>query len=277
MSLQSLPPVPTTELPGREPAAPSPDGAGKPLPGAQTFARGLQLLQYLVQADGPRSLADITRDLGLNKNAAHRLLRELETQAFVARESGSRRYVLGDGLVAMAAIVVQRNPVRTVARPFLLRIADLSGETTALHMHDTRYRTCVDVVEGKHPVRRVVQVGERLPIYSGSSGKVQLAFLPPPVRRNVLTWAADEGVDIVRLERELDQIRATGYMAAIADRTPGVGGLSIPISKAEGVIAAVTVSGPAERWGMDAMLSSVPDIVRECVRLSAQLGGTSPP
>lgn len=64
-----------------------------------------------------------------------------------------------------------------------------------------------------------------------------------------------------RVREQIETIRRHGFMAAIGDQNPGVGGLSVPVFGIDGVMAAVTISSPSERWSMDAMLSAAPGII----------------
>ena len=61
-------------------------------------------------------------------------------------------------------------------------------------------------------------------------------------------------------------------MAAIGDRTPGLGALAVPILSSLGVIAAITVSGPANRWSLEAMENCRDAVTQQCAMLSAMLG-----
>src|SRR4029077_14316585 len=83
-----------------------------PLGGTQTLARGLQILEYLVRNPQPQRPSQIARATGLERNAVYRLLRELESRSYVTREQDSTRYVLGSGLVALAAAGLQQGGLR---------------------------------------------------------------------------------------------------------------------------------------------------------------------
>ncbi len=53
----------------------------------------------------------------------------------------------------------------------------------------------------------------------------------------------------------------------VDDYTPGVGGLSVPAFDARGVAGVLTVSGPSQRWSLDAMREALPAVLRECSSL----------
>jgi DNA-binding IclR family transcriptional regulator len=244
--------------------------------GAQTFARGLNVLKLLADEDGPVGLSDVARRLGIHKNAAYRLFNELEAQGLVRREDGGRRYVVGVELIALAAKLMRKVNLRGVASPAMERIRDLTGETVALHIRQGDNRVCVDVLIGTHQISRMVQVGETLPLFSGPTGKVQLAYLQPSYVEAMLRRAAEAGHDVETIRRQLAGIRALGYMASVGDRTAGIGGLSAPIFDAGGVVGSITVSGPGDRLTNVKMDQVAPPLVYECQQISAAMGYAVP-
>lgn len=249
-------------------------GAAGPgsLPGTQTAGRALRLLRAVVDSDAPPLLGELADAVRINRQAAYRLARELEEQGLVqvVTHGDERRYVPGPALIGIAARVLGRINIRVAAQPFLLHISETTGETVALHLRDRRHRVCISAVEGRHPIRRVVPLGERLPLYAGPTGKVILAWLPAAERSAVLAWAADQGEPVAGYV--LDGIRARGFYAAVGDRVAGVGGLSVPIFDASGVVGALTVSGPGDRWSQQAMEGEGPYVVEQCAALSLLLG-----
>jgi DNA-binding IclR family transcriptional regulator len=51
-----------------------------------------------------------------------------------------------------------------------------------------------------------------------------------------------------------------------------VSALSAPVFNADGVLGALTVTGPASRWTEDKMEKAVPLLLAHCADLSAALG-----
>lgn len=250
----------------------NPGGAGGSPAGAQTARRALDLLQTVVRQQDPISLTDLATASGLSTSTAYRLMRTLESYGFVARVPGGRSYVVGDELVAMSARVLHGIDLLQIAHPLMEELVGITGETASLHLRTDWRRTCVDTIEGVHPIRRVIEVGETLPLYAGSTGKSILAFLDEREQERVLARASDDGVDVEVVRNQLAETRRRGYMMAIGDRTPNVGGFAAPIFGAEGVRAALTISGPGDRWNKEAMRAAAPEIVVRAREISRRLG-----
>jgi IclR family transcriptional regulator, KDG regulon repressor len=247
-----------------------------PRRGAQTAGRVLEMLQVIVQAQHSVSVTHLANTMGINRNAVYRALKELEDQGFVAREPGGQRYMIGSSLISMSATVLNGMHIRGAARHAMVRISDATSETVSLHVRHLRNRVCVEAVESSHLVRRVASLGSTLPLFAGPSGKVILAFLDPIDAADIQSQAARANVDLSHLETQLAGIRACGHMAAIGDRTPGIGGLAFPLFSAQGVAGSLTVSGPAERWTLESMTSAIPLIQQECDTISDLLGYSRP-
>src|SRR5579872_5270132 len=230
------------------------------LPGTQTARRALQLLTIIVNSEEPLSLAEAAAAINVNRTTVYRLLRELEGHALVKPTPDGHRFVPGSGLVAMAAKVLSGVDVRSSARPFLDRISEATNETVGLHIRDRRHRVCIDVIEARQAIRRVVPLGERLPLYAGPTGKAILAHLPDAEQASILEWAREEGQPVEHIREQLEQARRDGYLVTVSDRIAGVGGLSVPIFDVQGVMGALTLSGPVERWNTEAMQAAVPVI-----------------
>ncbi len=218
------------------------------------------------------ALAELGNASGLNKATTYRLVQSLVKYSMLEREPDGRRYTVGPGLIALSATVIQRVNIRESARPILERIAVETSETVSLHIRHLRHRVCIDSIESNLPVRRVVPLGETLPLYAGTTSKVMLAFLPEDEISDVLSWAGSEGWDTKPISIRLVEAREAGYLCAVGDRTAGVGGLSAPVFSAAGVTGAITVSGPGDRFDVPAMQAAAPFLRDACAELSSALG-----
>jgi DNA-binding IclR family transcriptional regulator len=245
---------------------------GQQAPGSQTALRVLQVLRTVAMHGSPIGLRELMSTHGLDRNAGYRLLRALELERLVTRLPESRMYVPGPELIRMSATVLENMDIRARARPLLEDLVSLTSETVALHVKSGLSRVCVETLQGLHPVRRVIPVGQMVPLYAGPSGKVILAFLSPEEYAANLSAAEAAGEDVAPLDEQLERVRRDGYMATIGDRIPGVGGLSVPVWDARGVAGSITVSGPGERWSEEAMHSAAEAVRDAGLRLSINLG-----
>jgi IclR family KDG regulon transcriptional repressor len=246
------------------------------VPGGQTADRALEILEVAVSGRGPLSLPELADGAGVNTGVARRLVRVLVKHSLLARHADGRRYEVGTGMIALAAAVAGRVSVREIALPAMTRMADLSSETVSLHVRHLRMRTCVATVEGRHPVRRVVRVGEALPLYAGLAGRTILAFLTPEEIRAVLEDARAAGIASRGIEASLTRARQQGYLAELGEADPAVAALVVPIFDASGVVASMMVSGPSARFSLDVAAAVTGPLTDEAAQVSAVLGAELP-
>lgn len=196
---------------------------------------------------GARTYTDITRVTGLSKPTAHRLIRALEQHGFLL-QAGGAGYALGPRLLSLASSAMRKLPLRDLAHPALERLAKVTGESAQLYVRDGDERVCVDAVESDSELRTIVVVGATLPLTKGSAGKVFLARATDEERRRVLAGLPHD--EAVRLARMVATTARRGWADSIGEREAGVASVSAPVLDAVGgIVAAVSVSGPANRIG----------------------------
>jgi DNA-binding IclR family transcriptional regulator len=241
--------------------------------GAQTARRGIQVLRVIAEAREPLGLAEITRRVGLNKPAVIRLLQALMAEDMVARDAGGKRYAVGAGLIAMAAQVMQGVELRTLARPLMEQLGEQFGETVSLFVLHGHERICVDAVESRHPVRWVVPVGDTRPLSSGLTGRVLLAYVAPEEVDAIVAEAEGDVVGLDGLAAELATIRDAGWSFDPGEHQRAVNSVSSAIFDGTGVMAAMTISGPADRFTPKAAKGAGPTLRKATEELSVALGG----
>lgn len=225
----------------------------------------------LFDAHCPMEVAAVARALRTTRAAAHRQLRELERLSFVERDHDGCWCLPPGGVMTLSPALVARLNLRAAARPVIERLAARTGESVCVNVRHHDHRMRIDAVRGRPP-QPPLPVGETLPLHSGTSGRVILAHLPRATAAAVVAHAGLGAEDARQLRAELASVRRRGYLAAVGDRIATVASLSVPVFGASGIVGAVTVAGPAGRWGPDAMEGAAAAIRIECATLSAALG-----
>jgi len=238
--------------------------------------RTLDLLSLVATSDRPLGLMELVEMSGMDKSTTSRLLGFLVDRGYLLRDPLTKRYEVGAALVAFAAASLNRSELRASTADHLRRLCTVTGETTSLHLRVGTERICIDGAESSQPVRRVLSIGEQVPLYLSPTGKVILAFLAPAEAQPALDAARAAGIDMVALKATLAQIRTERYMAAIGDRTLGVAAVSVPLSDRNGApVASMTIAGPGERWTMARMLEFLPQLREAAELISPRFGVTA--
>lgn len=233
--------------------------------------RGLELLTVLFDAHRPLEVGVVACALRTSRAAAHRQLRELQRLSFVERDGDGRWRLPPGGLMTLSSSLVARLNLRAAARPVIERLAARTGESVSVNVRHRDHRMRIDAVRGRPP-QPPLPVGETFPLHAGTSGRVILAHLPRGTASALVAGAGLPGEVQRRLRSELASVRRRGYLAAVGGWRPAVASLSVPIFGSSGIAGAVTVAGPARRWGAEAMERSAAAVRIECAALSAALG-----
>lgn len=191
-------------------------------------------------AERPQSLADLVDELGLPRATAHRIASALEVHRLLRRDSHNR-WVVGPMVSELARYA--SDPLADAAANVLRKLRDMTGESAQLFVRDGEIRVCISAAERASGLRDTVPVGSRLGMGAGSAAHVLLAWsTPEDINANLETSAFSA--------RTIAAVRKRGWSASIAEREPGVASVSAPVRDRAGVvIAAISVSGPAERIG----------------------------
>jgi DNA-binding IclR family transcriptional regulator len=199
----------------------------------QVLDRAVLVVDTIARA-GPLSLAELVRETGLPRPTAYRLAVALEEHALLVRDAEGR-FALGGKLTGWAAAAEHGLIAR--AQPILAALVEQTGESAQLYVREGDRRVCVASHERPSGLRDTVPLGAVLPLTRGSGGKVLLA------------WAGDAH-DFDVAPKTLAAVRRRGWADSIGERESGVASVSAPVWDAgSAVVAAISVSGPADRLG----------------------------
>lgn len=218
--------------------------------------RALDVLTCFAEEPSGLGVSQIADRLGLYKSTVHRLLGTLEAKGFVRRESDGGKYLLGIRTLELAGRYLAGRDLAGAAYPEMVRLRDLIDETISLYIRDGNDRVRVQAVESRQDVRRVVQLGQRLPLFLGASGKVLLAHCDSGVTREILDEERlPTGFDLARLHEQLHTVLAARYATSIGERETSAASVAVPVFGRSGVtVAALAASGPVGRFDEATML-----------------------
>ena len=217
----------------------------------QSVDRALALLETLAGAEAPIGVGELAERTGLAKGTAHRLLQGLQLRGYVRRDA-ARKYSVGTSALRLGD-AAQRSLARS-ARPFLADLVELSGETANLAVLEGDDVVYVAQVPSPQTLRMFAEVGRHVPPHSTAVGKVLLAAMPREralslLRRTGLPSRTPSTItDLAALETELDAVSENGWASDEEEQEAGVRCVAVPVGSGDRVLAAFSLSGPAERF-----------------------------
>ena len=227
-------------------------------------------------------VTEMSRALGLSKGTMSRYLRRLEDVGLLDRLA-DRRYALSTRLYHWGQAATPSGNLRIAARSVMEALAHQFGETVSLFVLDTDAAVCIDQVDGLHPVRLSAAVGRRLPLHTGSSPRLLLAFAPAKRQEAFLSQgpyprlATGTMTDADQLHQALAATREVGYVVSVGESNDGVVGVAAPIREANGgVCAALSIAGPLTRLNPTRQSEILAGVVTGTENISRALGYLSP-
>jgi DNA-binding IclR family transcriptional regulator len=217
--------------------------------------RAVALLAVVADAEVPQSLQAIAERSGLSLTTAFRLLRTLQQQGLVMTHPHDGRYMLGFRVLELAHSLLRQLDIVGIARPFLLQARNRLDETVSLAVRSGEYHVRAAQAEGTQPLRRVMDIGERMPLYAGSVGKIFLAAASDQeveaylAHTELVPFSDATPTDPQVLWQQIAQVRDRGFSESVNERGAGGAGLAAPVHGPDGrVVAALEISGPLTRF-----------------------------
>ncbi len=184
---------------------------------------------------GKMTLTQIRKEVGIHNSKAFSILNTLQKFGFVQKDSITKTYSLGMGLIFLSQKVLDTLDLREVASPFLSRLSSGTNSTAFLGLISGNYVYVVAKDEGSQAVAVTFRIGQRFPLFWGTHGKAILAFLPEEERKQIL--ASDTlsfrtqgvSVDLSDLEKEIDLCRKCGYAVDLDETQIGIRSVAAPV------------------------------------------------
>lgn len=180
-------------------------------------------------------LTAICSEVGIHKSKGYSILHTLNTYGLVEKNSETKTYSLGTGLLFLARKVLDNLDLRGIALPFLKILSQQTSCTTLLGLVNADQVFVVAKHESEENIGVTIRLGHRFHLTAGSHGKAIVAFMPDEERERILKrkrlyfYGDPSQMDRRRLKRELDQCRQMGFAADQGKLQHGVNAVSAPI------------------------------------------------
>ena len=245
----------------------------------QTLNRAVAVLDCFTQDRSELGVREIARMVKLSSSATGRLLSALRELGILSQNPETRAYSMGGRVLTWAGVYASMLDVRNKALPAIEELHHSTQETISLYVLEGSERVCVERLESPQNVRIVARLGRRLPLYAGAAGKVLLAFLPP--QRQEAFFAITELVPLTprtivdekHLREELKKVHKKGAAVSFGEWIEDAAGVAAPILNRNGeVVAALTISGPIQRFNKENVSRYCTEVKRVAARISEGMG-----
>lgn len=245
----------------------------------QSLQRGLAILEIIAKKGKGITMAEVSREIGLHTSTTFHLLRTLSTLGYLVQDESTREYLIGSKVFHLAASACTEVQLSKIAKPFLVEMAQETGEASHMAVLERGEVIVIDKIDGSSPVRVSDRVGYPRPAHCTAIGKTLLAYLPEPELKTFLEatefrpFTAKTITSAPILEQELKRVRKQGYAFDDEEFAQGIRCLAAPVRNFTGhVVAAIGISGPVWRVSLDRVAHLTEFVKAMGLRLSQQLG-----
>jgi len=222
--------------------------------------RALETIELLSAAAEGLSLAEISRELIVNKAIASRLLETLEHAGYVWRDDIAQRYHLTYRVSNLGLRQLQQSGLLGQCTSLLEDLAERTGELVRLSVVERGEKiTWVYAVVGTRRTLRIdPNFNFEVSLHSHATGKAWLMMLTPQramallKRDGMATLTPHTNVDVKSLRKELDAASRRGFALTYEENEIGVGAVAAPImaprlSGDTECVGVISVAAPTNR------------------------------
>jgi DNA-binding IclR family transcriptional regulator len=209
-------------------------------------------------------VTELAEALNLAKATVHTQLQTLHDQEYVV-QSGSE-YRLGLRFLKLGESVKEHLGIYDIIRDELDDLAKETGEVAQFAVEEHGKAVYVYKKGGKKAVQTASYIGMREYMTCISLGKAMLAHMSEERVEEIIdryglpAYTEHTITDRDELLRELADIREKGYAVDQEEKIEGLECVASPVRIPNGVLGAVSVSGPSSRMGSDSSMEKVPDL-----------------
>lgn len=238
----------------------------------RSITRALSLLRALAASSEGLTLSEAAEIAGLAPSTAHRILTTLESERFVRFDTSVGLWQVGVAAFTVGAAFARNREVVTLARPYLRRLMEVTGETANIYVESGGEAVCMAQVESRHTMRAITQVGGRVKMHWSAAGKALLsgmadAHIHQILAEQTMPRATRATItDAVSLMDEIGQVRVSRFAHDVEEYTEGLRCIASPVFNEAGrAVAAISISGPTARItptriaGLETILGEVAD------------------
>lgn len=220
----------------------------------QSVHRAFAVLECVLTHSKGISLAEVSREVDLNKNTVFQLLTTLCTCGYLMQDERNRCYYPGIKLLWVHNLNGLYANILSVAKPILEQLTNQCGETSHLAIMEGVYARFLDKVESPQPLAVTTDLNLPIPLQLTAVGKAMLSRLTEDHLKRLESemdfrrCTTNSICSVETLRQELTVTARRGYAVDDEENFHGVRCIAAPIMEKNGnVICSIGISAPKER------------------------------
>ncbi len=207
---------------------------------SQALDNAIQVLDHFTLENPEWGVRELGRALGMSPTKIYRVVSTLRTAAYLDQNPETQRYTLGPKVVKLAGIYTRLNPLPKIAQSIFEKYTDRFEFNFYLGRLNNYEMIYLAVLDGRGPLKIVVDPGGSTTLHSTALGKVLLAYQNESFLAGFLEMASLSGftgrtiTDPKSLMTELNQIRTRGYAVNDGEHYDSIGAVGVPVLEKSG-------------------------------------------
>ena len=245
------------------------DGARDvPLNGTLVATRVADVLALFLNDVGALGVSEISRELGISKAVAHRIVRSLVSRDLLVANHRAQ-YSLGPATAALGLRAARESALWRAAAAPMRSLVDSVGVTVTLSARVGLRRVYLRQIQHQRTREATFEIGHAMPLLPGATGLAIAAFLPDALQERLLARPSSPktpitATDPTSLRTRLAEVRAEGLARSLGERNGKSVAMAAPIFGYEAdVIGALTVAGSPSQFERDALWQRAAGPLRE--------------
>jgi DNA-binding IclR family transcriptional regulator len=234
--------------------------------GESVLSRAVRIFEAFTSDEPALTVSEISRRAGLHLATASRLVAELVSLGFLARDA-DRRVRIGVRLWELGTRASPTLSLRDAAMPFMEGVHDVVGHHVQIGVLDGGEVLFLERLTAPGAIINYTRIAGRLPLHVSSSGLVLLAHAPADLQERVLAgslrrYTSHTIATATALRSTLAAVRQQGYAYCPGYVHEDALGIAAPVRDGRGdVVASLSVIVPN-----DAAAASLVPVVRTAAR-----------
>ncbi len=210
---------------------------------APVIKKAFDIIRLMADDYSPIGVTEISKRLSISKSTVFGILKALEEEKLVIKDSTNKKYLIGPGLFELSKKVFKGGELTNIVRPYLERLVKEVDETVFLCTRTNDKIETIDVVEAKKAVKISVPLGTKMPITASVLCKI---FLSPLSNDEIREFLSKKGLrrytensitNIDRFIEEIEKTRKLGYSLDLEEFLKGVRALATLLNYPDGTVA----------------------------------------
>ncbi|MBL4886423.1 MAG: IclR family transcriptional regulator [Planctomycetaceae bacterium] len=242
---------------------------------ATSLDKAFHLIEALAVTNREVTLTSLVSALGYHKSTVHRLLQDLVELGYVCRVDKGKYQITGK--LRRLALGKIDDVLLESASPYLRALHKQTGETINLGVLRGVNIRYLQVIESKHPLRRMVEVNSKDPFYSTALGRAITSRLSEEAwdalmaQTELVARTPQTIIDLQELRKIHNQAQQDGYATEKDQNDIGITCVGAPILEGDEIIAAISISAPTARVGGDSQKTLIDAVLQAAKQISDQL------